>query len=242
MTTWAARFGWIVPSWNTVTEYEVGRLSPETLSQHVTRIAHTEDSEPAFERMAREAPAAAGLLADAGVDAICYACTAGSFFKGLDADTSLAASLSAQTARPVITMAGALIAAGRHLGFERVSVGAPYEPWLMERLVAFLEAGGFTVLKAEGLGHQANILYEPAMALELAERAWDPRSDGLIMSCGNFRSLEMIDAIETRLGRPIVTSVQGAYWGLLEATGQTDPVAGGGTLLRDRPRATTGRS
>lgn len=242
MTEWAARFGWIVPSWNTVTEYEVGRLAAPSLSQHVTRIAHTEDSEAAFERMAQEAPAAAGLLADAKVDAICYACTAGSFFKGLEDDSSLAAALTAQTGRPVITMAGSLIAAGHHLGFERVSVAAPYEPWLMDRLVAFLEAGGFTVLKAEGLGHQANVLYEPEKALELAERAWDPRSDGLIMSCGNFRSLEMIDRIEDRLGRPIVTSVQSAYWGLLEATRQADPIHGAGALLRERPGAAEARA
>jgi len=234
MATWAKRFGWIIPSWNTVTEYEVERLSPPELSQHFMRIAHTEDTEAAFERMATEAPAAADLLAHAKVDAICYACTAGSFYKGFDYDRQFAERLSERIGRPVVTMAGSIVEAARHLGFQRISVAAPYEPWLMDRLVAFLEAAGFTVLSSEGLGHQANILYEPEKAIELAGRAWDPASDGLIMSCGNFRTLEMIDEIERRLGRPVVTSVQGALWGLLEVSGMQAPIAGAGVLLRER--------
>jgi maleate isomerase len=233
VTIWQKRFGWIVPSWNSVTEFEVERLAGDGVSNHFTRIAHTEDSEAAFERMGNEAPAAAGLLADAKVDAISYACTAGSFSKGFAYDEDLARRISDETGTPVTTMAGSLIAAARHLGFETVAVAAPYERWLMDRLVVFLEAGGLRVLKSEGLGHQANVLYEPEKALELADRAWDPAADGLIMSCGNFRTLEMIDTIEARLGRPVVTSVQASYWAMLQATGHPVATTGAGVLLRD---------
>ncbi|HEX3428160.1 MAG TPA: hypothetical protein VHS36_05080 [Candidatus Limnocylindrales bacterium] len=232
MSIWQKRFGWIVPSWNTVTEFEVERLSGDDVSNHFTRIAHTEDSEAAFERMGKEAPGAAGLLADAKVDAISYACTAGSFSKGFSYDVDLASRLADETGTPVTTMAGSLIAAARHLGFQAVAVAAPYEQWLMDRLVVFLEAGGLRVLKSEGLGHQANVLYEPEKALELAERAWDPAADGLIMSCGNFRTLEMIDTIETTIGRPVVTSVQASYWAMLQATNHLVETPGAGVLLR----------
>lgn len=238
MTIWQRRFGWIVPSWNTVTEYEVGRLTGEEVSNHFTRISHTEDSEAAFQKMADEAPVAAALLADANVDAISYACTAGSFFKGFADDEDLARRLSDESGRPVTTMAGSLVAAARHLGFEAVAVATPYEQWIMDRLVEFLEAGGLRVLKSEGLGHQANILYEPEKALELAERAWDPRADGLIMSCGNFRTLEMIDTIEERLGRPVVTSVQASYWAMLQATNLHVATPRAGVLLRDGTTST----
>jgi maleate cis-trans isomerase len=233
MTDWSKRFGWIVPSWNTVTEFEVGRLTPPDISEHFARIAHTEDSEAAFERMAREAPVAAGLLADASVDAICYACTAGSFFKGYDDDRRFAGELTAAVGRPVLTMADALVRASRHLGFKRIAVAAPYEAWLMDRLVAFLEEAGFEVLKSAGLGHQANILYEPGKALELATTAWHPDADGLVMSCGNFRTLEAIDEIEETIGRPVVTSVQASMWGLLEIAGIKAARDDAGILLRD---------
>lgn len=232
MTAWSTRFGWIVPSWNTVTEFEVQRLTPPGVSNHFMRIAHTEDSAAAFERMGRETPAASELLVHAGVDALCYACTAGSFHLGLDHDRAFAADLAARTGRPVVTMAGALIDAARRLGLRNISVAAPYEQWLMNLLVDYLEAGGFTVLRFSGLGHQANILYEPEKAVELALRAWDPASDGLIMSCGNFRTLEAIDEIEQRLGRPVVTSVQASVWALLETAGVPARIEGGGALLR----------
>jgi maleate isomerase len=232
MTDWNRRFGWIVPSWNTVTEFEVGRLTPPGVSEHFARIAHTEDSEAAFERMSHEAPGAADLLAHAKVDAICYACTAGSFFKGYDEDRRLSTALTASAGRPVLTMADALVRASRHLGFERISVAAPYEAWLMDRLVAYLEEAGLRVLRSAGLGHQANVMYEPGKALELAVDAWDPASDGLVMSCGNFRTLESIDDIERTLGRPVVTSVQASMWGMFELSGVREGIDGAGALLR----------
>lgn len=227
---WEHRFGWILPSWNTVTEYEVERVTPPSVSQHFTRIEHTEDSEAAFTRMGEEAPGAARLLAHARVDAICYACTAGSFFRGRAYDLAFTERLREETERPVVTMAEALIQAADHLGMRRISVAAPYEAWLLERLVAFLEEGGLTVLRSANLGHQANILYPPGKAVELADMAWDPRSDGLVMSCGNFRTLEAIDEIEDRIGRPVVTSVGASVWAL----GQTVDVpsqGGPGALL-----------
>jgi Maleate cis-trans isomerase len=232
MGDWNRRFGWIVPSWNTVTEYEVERLTPLGISEHFTRIAHTEDSEAAFENMAREAPAAAALLAHASVDAICYACTSGSFYRGYEYDRRFAVDLAVAAGRPVLTMADALVQASRHLGFERIAVAAPYEPWLMDRLVVFLQAAGFTVLRSAGLGHQANVPYEPSKAIELATEAWHPDADGLVMSCGNFRTLEAIDEIERILGRPVVTSVQASVWGLFRLTGVTETRVGAGTLLR----------
>lgn len=233
MAGWQGRFGWIVPSWNTVTEYEVERLTPAEASHHFTRIAHTEDSPAAFARMAAEAPAAATLLAHAGVDAICYACTSGSFFRGYDYDRGLEAELAAVAGRPVLTMAFALVEASRHLGLRRIAVAAPYEDWLMAKLVEFLEQAGFEVLRSAGLGHQANVLFEPAKAVELARTAWHPQADGLVMSCGNFRTLEAIDEIERELGGPVVTSVQASMWGMLHRGGLPAVAAvGAGTLLR----------
>ena len=182
--------------------------------------------------MALEAPAAAELLGHAKVDAICYACTAGSFHKGYAYDQGLAAELATAAGRPVVTMAGSLVEASRHLGFEKIAVAAPYETWLMERLVAFLEAAGLSVLKSANLGHQANVLYEPGKAIELANAAWHPDADGLVMSCGNFRTLEAIDEIEALIGRPVVTSIQSSVWSLHRQAGVDATIDGAGLLLR----------
>lgn len=237
MSTWNQRFGWIVPSWNTVTEFEVQRLAPAGTSQHFTRIAHTEDSPAAFDAMARRAPEAVDLLTHASVDAICYACTSGSFHRGYAYDRQLAADLGARAGRPVITMADALVQAARQLGLESVAVAAPYEQWLLDALVVFLEEAGLKVLKSASLGEQANVRHAPSKALELAAAAWHPSADGLVMSCGNFRTLEMIDRIERELGRPVVTSVQASVWAMCQATGAPVSSRAAGTLLRDTRKA-----
>jgi maleate isomerase len=216
MTKWYARFGWVVPSWNTVTEFEVAQLSGPGVSNHFTRIEHLADTPEAFGRMAAAAPDAATLLSHAGVDAICYACTSGSFYRGPEYDRDLARKLSQVTGRPVVTMADSVVQAAHHLGWERVSVAAPYETWLMELLVSFLEAAGLGVLKWRGLGHQANVLYPP---------------DGLVMSCGNFRTLDSIEEIERRLGRPVVTSIQASVWNLHRVAGHAAVHHGAGRLL-----------
>lgn len=232
MGEWVRKLGFIVPSWNTVIEYEVWRMMPPGVSVHTARIPHTADTEAAFARMGEEAPYAAETLAHASVDAICYACTAGSFFRGPSYDRELAGRLAAATGRPVVTMAGSLVEAAHALGLNQLAVAAPYEPWLLDLLTNYLEASGFSILKARGLGHQANVLYPPQKALDLAMEAWDPGADGLVISCGNFRTLEMLDAIEARLGRPVVTSNQASVWNSLRVVGLPTTRPHAGRLLR----------
>ncbi len=232
MGEWSRKLGVIVPSWNTVVEYEVWRMMPPGVSIHASRITHTEDSIESLQYMGDMAPEAARLLAHAGVDAICYACTGASFFRGPAYEADLVRRMEEATGRPVITMAGSLVAAARHLGLRRLAVGAPYEKWSLDLLVSFLEASGFEVLSARGLGHQGNVIFTPEKAMELADAVWQPGADGLVLSCGNFRALEMIDAIEARLGKPVVTSNQAVAWNLLRAARWPVSQPGAGLLFR----------
>jgi maleate isomerase len=234
MTEWSRKLGLIVPSWNTVIEYEVWRLVPAGVSVHTARIPHTEDSEAAFVAMIEQAPNAVETLVHADVDAICYACTGGSFFRGAVYDQQLGLDLTAHAQRPVITMARAIVDAAQALGLQRIAVAAPYEQWLLDRLVEYLEASGFRVLNAHGLGQQANVAHTPDDALDLAEKGWHPHADGLVISCGNFPTLEMLETIEGRFDKPVVTSNQASVWSLLSSVDLPTLVPGGGQLLSGR--------
>ena len=44
---WQTKLGIIVPSWNTVMEYEFQRMAGPSTSVHSQRIKHTDDSEKA---------------------------------------------------------------------------------------------------------------------------------------------------------------------------------------------------
>jgi maleate isomerase len=73
---------------------------------------------------------------------------------------------------------------------------------------------------------------EPAAIFDLALGAWDPQSDGLIAACLDFRSHPIIDALEARIGKPVVTSTQAVLWHLLRLAGVKTPIPGFGRLLR----------
>ena len=79
---WTHKLGYVVPSWNTVVEYETTRMLPAGVSAHFSRIAHTDDSPASLRHMAEPFPASVELLSHAKVDVVCYACTGASLFRG----------------------------------------------------------------------------------------------------------------------------------------------------------------
>ena len=229
---WTHRLGYVVPSWNTVVEFETMRMLPAGVSAHFTRIAHTDDSPASLRHMAEQLPDSVALLSHAKIDVVCYACTGASLHRGRRQDLHDIARLRAD-GTPVISTAGALVDGARHLGLARVAVAAPYEKWLLDCLVTYLEEAGLRVLSAVGLGEQANVRHSPRAALDLALRAWTPQADGLILSCGNFRSLEAIADIERHVGKPMIGSNSAALWSALSAVQWRGTIPNAGRLLRD---------
>jgi len=228
---WHTRLGLVVPSWNTVMEYEFQRLLPQATSLHVSRIAHTADTEPALLHMLEELEPAAALLAHARVDAICFGCTASGFVQPdvlLDARAANAASRSLGV--PVIATSDAVCAAVEHVGARRVAVASPYEPWLNEHLRRYLEGRGFGVTSIAGFGTQEHAKCSPQETLALALGVVRPDTEAIFVSCANLRTLEIIEPLERITGLPVVTSIQASFWRLLSRLGR--PGRGGpGRLL-----------
>ena len=73
----------------------------------------------------------------------------------------------------------------------------------------------------------------PEQILDLALGTWEPRADGMIVACLNFRSQPIIDALEARTGKPVVTSTQAVLWHALRLAGVSAPISGYGRLLRE---------
>lgn len=232
VSSWSKKLGYVIPSWNTVIEYETARMVPADVSAHFSRIVHTNDSPESLLFMTQELPQHVELLHHARLDAVCYGCTGASFYGGREADRRLLGEMTEKFGSPVISMAGALVDAAYALGMSRVAVAAPYEAWLLEKLVIYLEEAGLVVTNSVGLGQQANVLHTPEMAIDLAQRAWTDDADGVILSCGNLRTLEVLGEIESRIGRPAISSNQAALWSLLNVTGWKGSVPDAGELLK----------
>lgn len=231
MTDWKHTLGFIVPSWNRGMEYECWRMTPPGTSIHISRIPHTDDSEETLLHMLDKAPGVAELLAHAKVEAICFGCTGGSFVrKGFDQE--LIDAIEKKTKTPTTTTSSAINDALKHLNVKKVAISSPYPEWLNDRLADFLEYSGFKVVGKQGLNKEWPILLGPENAYNVAKAANNDEADGVLISCTNFRSLEVIDRLEKDLGKPVISSNTASMWKLLQMVGSKDGVAGAGRLLK----------
>jgi maleate isomerase len=233
MATWERKLGLIVPSWNTVMEYEFQRMAVPSMSVHTMRISHTADTEENLTWMGTQVPAASKLLAHAKVGVICYGCTAGGFLKGPGYDQEIIRDIENAAGIPGATTAAAVVDALRALGVKRVSVASPYEPWLNEKLQGYLKACDFDVLAIKGFGTQAHASFTPEQNAALVAEVNRPEAQAIFISCSNFRTLEIIEPLEQKLGKPVVTSNSASVWKMLRLLHDSRAVAGAGRLLRE---------
>lgn len=227
------KLGLIVPSWNTVMEYESQRMAGDGTSVHSMRISHTADTEENILWMGTQVPAAAKLLAHAKVDVVCYGCTGGGFIKGPGYDQEICNEIRATTGIPGTTTVVGVTEALRVFGATRVCVASPYEPWLNEKLRVFLEKSGFEVLAIQGLGTQAHSTITPEQVEALVVGVDRPDAQAIFISCTNFRTLEIIESLEKKLGKPVVTSNSASMWKMLRIIGDSRAVPGAGRLFRE---------
>lgn len=229
---WKVKLGIVVPSWNTVMEYEFQRLADASISVHAQRIKHTDDSEASLNWLSTQAVGAATLLSHAKVRAICHGCTASGFLKTPDEDLALAAEVEQVTGIPCVTSSASIVKALRALGAKTISVASPYEAWLNERVAQHLKQAGFEIAAISGLGTQSHGSISTQSVLALARSVVRPDSQAIFISCSNFRTLEIIEQLEHETGLPVITSNQAAFWGTLRRIGVVDKVPRAGKIFQ----------
>ena len=235
MDTWQQKIGLIVPSWNTVMEYETQRLCAlggTGASVHAMRISHTADTEENLMGLSRQAPETAKLLAHAKVNVIGYGCTASGFLHTPAEDKALAERIKAETGIPCATSSRAIVDGLRALGAKKLSLASPYAPWLNDRLKQYLTADGFEVLAMQGLSTEAHSTITRERVLALVDEVMRPDTEAIFISCSNFRTLEIVDGIEQKYGKPVVTSNASMMWAMLRLMNDKRDVPGAGRLFK----------
>jgi maleate isomerase len=178
--------------------------------------------------------AAAEMLADARVHAICWNGTSGAWL-GLEADRAICAAITAATGIPATTATLALHDALRALGARRIGLVTPYLASVQAAIVANLEAGGYQVPAERHLedpGNYSFAAHEAGLVDTLVRDVAAARPDAIAIHCTNFRGLPGAPAVEAATGIPILDSVAVALWGAIRAAG-ADPRGRGlpGTLF-----------
>lgn len=213
------RLGVILPSSNTTVEYEFSKALQGTgLSVHYARVPLQEVTVQGLEGMECELENAAQLLADAGVEAIAFACTSGSLVRGLGYDSKLAKSISEAAHCPALTTSGAVLEALKALNARKICLGTPYLSEVAAKEVEFLKGNGFKVLKEQSLGIKENLKIgqlSPADAEKLAKTVFTAGADAVFISCTNFRTFEALSVLESELDMPVISSNSATLWASL---------------------------
>ncbi len=228
-----ARIGLIIPTSNRLSEEQFNRYAPAGVHIHATRLRMTGPHRVPDEDLPREVVHAAGLLADAKCDIIVFHCTGSSMEAGFEGEQRIVSAMAAATGRRATSTASAIVEALHAVGAHRLALISPYES--NEHEVSFLRSAGFEVVMDRAMrlpGSDAYVSTPASFWIEATEQAADPRVDAYLLSCTNIRSPEVVEELEQRLGKPVITSNQATLWYCLRACGLPDVVPGLGGLFR----------
>lgn len=168
------------------------------------------------------------------LDSVVWACTSGSFVFGWDGAAAQVAALGAAAGVPASSTSFAFVDACAHLGVRRVAVGATYPDDVAERFVAFLAAAGIEVLalSSRGIVTAAEVgTLESAAVLDFAAAADHADAQAVLLPDTALHTIELLDALDARLGKPVLTANQVSVWQGLRLAGAGGPRTGLGALF-----------
>jgi maleate isomerase len=232
--SWRAKLGVLVPSGNTVLEPDIYRMAPQGVSAHFSRVINVEDTPEELGAMINYVPKCCLELSHGRMDVYGFGCTGGSLMGGMGYDQKIIKIMEEKTGKPATTTSSAVLKAFGEMGIARVSIVTPYEEWLNEKQKKFFASNGIEVMDMKGLGIRdadgiANV--SPGMIYRLAREVDRPESQGLFVSCTNMRAAEVLESIETDLGKPAISSNQATLWAMLKLAGIKGSISGFGSLL-----------
>ncbi len=228
------RIGLLALANDLVVEGDLARMRPDPVMVFTSRVPFEPDC--SVESLAMMAPrlseAASRILPGSRLDAMIYACTSGTAVIGVE---QVAAAI--QEVRPgiaCVTPIDAAWAAFAALELRNIAVVTPYVGEVSVEIASSLESGGVQVIGSVDLEilqseHISAVTPETIEAAALAADRSD--ADGLFIACTDFRSLDVVSALEHRLGKAVVTSNQAMFWKALRSVGYGAELSGFGKLL-----------
>jgi maleate isomerase len=207
------RIGLIVPSSNTVMEPDFHRHFTQPNIVSTTRIF--------LERVTREAeakmldedlPVATQLIKTTAPDIVVFGCTSAGSLDGLIHDDGIGKMIAVQTGAKAITALRAAMQQLEAIRPQKIAVLTPYIEDLTASIARCISEGGYSIVKAAGMGITENLeigSVTPAQITEFVEsRMKGIAADCVFLSCTNWRAIEAIEPLQRKLGIPVLTSNQ----------------------------------
>ena len=229
-----AKLGFILMSTDLAAESDFFDMAPNDVAIHITRLK-TDDhttNETLSKHIEFMADAASRIQPDTKPDVISYSCTSGSIVIG-EEKIKEEIKKGAPYAIPMTLVTG-VVDALEELKVKNLVVGTPYLDEINTKEAEFLINKGFSVLNIQGLNLTKGIEFgtvTPEYWIKFALEINETVADAIFLSCGGIRSTEVIDRIEQKVGKPVITSNQAQMWSCLRRAGVKDKILGFGELF-----------
>ena len=172
------------------------------------------------------------ILPDQKIDCVVYGCTSGTIAAGYSSIEQ-----KVKLAKPeakVTTPSTAAIKALKKLNIKKLSIFTPYSKKLNDEVVDYFKKENFEVISNSYFDIESDIdigkvdqsyLYEALLKVDLKD------SDALFVSCTALPVLSIIDKLEKKLNKPVLSSNQALIWDTLENIGKNNFIQGFGKLF-----------
>ena len=172
------------------------------------------------------------ILPDEKIDCVVYASTSGTIAAGHSAIEQ-----KVKLAKPeakVTTPSTAAIKALKKLKIQKLSIFTPYSKKLNDEVVEYFKKENFDVTSNSYFDIESDIdigkvdqnyLYEVLSKIDLND------ADALFVSCTALPVLQIIEKLEKKLNKPVLSSNQALIWDTLENIGKNISIHGFGKLF-----------
>jgi len=174
------------------------------------------------------------ILPNEKIDCVVYGCTSGTIAAGYQSIEN-----KIKKAKPeseVTTPSTASIKALKKLNLNKIAIFTPYPKKLNDEVIDFFKKENFQVTANSyfdiasdiDIGKvDANYLYDVLSKMDLNG------ADALFISCTALPALSIIDKLEKKLGKIVLSSNQALIWDTLEKIGKNDSINGFGKLFSE---------
>tara|TARA_B100001996_G_scaffold242369_1_gene187551 strand:+ start:177 stop:923 length:747 start_codon:yes stop_codon:yes gene_type:complete len=172
------------------------------------------------------------ILPDEKIDCVVYGCTSGTIAAG---HNSIEKKIKlAKPEAKVVTPSTAAIKALRKLNVKKLSIFTPYSKKLNDEVVDYFKKEKFEVISNSYFDIESDIdigkvdqnyLYDVLSKIDLKD------ADALFVSCTALPVLSIIDKLEKKLNKFVLSSNQALIWDTLETIGKNNSVNDFGKLF-----------
>ena len=172
------------------------------------------------------------ILPDEKLDCVVYGCTSGTIASGYDSIKN-----KINLAKPeakVVTPSSAAVNALRKMKVKKISIFTPYSEKLNNDVVDYFKKENFIVTSNSyfDISYDNDIAkVDPDYLFEVITKMDLGEAEAIFLSCTNLPALNIVDKLEKKLNKIVLSSNQVLIWDTLQNIKKTEPVNGFGKLF-----------